>query len=216
MIARWPRDIGRYDQRSVGKSHVAGFPKLLVKLHDHDAISSFLFKQAEQDHSLPLGSLIVSACREFGCLRRSVPDRNHSLDPPAMRRHPHTAARLADFRAATPGGRDCQSTPASLRFHPASPSDMRLPLLCAAEFVPGGSAPERRTNSRTRRHSPAFDRRNQPASVRRQTHCRPARQPFFAGPHKNYRLIRTDGQAMRRQCQAARFIAVPGMTFSHS
>lgn len=83
MIARWPRDFGRYDPRSAGKSDVKDFPKLLLKLHDRDAISSFLLKLADEDHSLPIGSLIVSSCREFGWTAFAV-ELKQLLTAPAL------------------------------------------------------------------------------------------------------------------------------------
>ncbi len=67
IVAQWPgRSIGYGHLRGVEKSPLDDFPKHVLTLHDRDTIAVFLTKLAEQDQSLPLGSFVVAACREFG------------------------------------------------------------------------------------------------------------------------------------------------------
>jgi hypothetical protein len=67
IVARWPRrSVGYWNSRSVDASPLDDFPTHLLMLHDRDTVAAFLTKLVEQDETLPLKSLVVAACREFG------------------------------------------------------------------------------------------------------------------------------------------------------
>jgi hypothetical protein len=67
IVTQWPkRSIGYWHHRNVEASPLDDFPKHLLMLHDRDTIAAFLRKLAEQDELLPLKSLVVDVCHEFG------------------------------------------------------------------------------------------------------------------------------------------------------
>lgn len=67
IIARWPRQY-LYSWRPVAseKSAYDDFARDLPALHDPETIALFLAKLAENDPTLEIDKLVVSACREFG------------------------------------------------------------------------------------------------------------------------------------------------------
>jgi len=67
IVAQWSRrSTGHGYFRGEETSPLDDFPKHLLMLHDRDTIAAFLAKLAEQDKTLPLKSLVTTACREFG------------------------------------------------------------------------------------------------------------------------------------------------------
>jgi hypothetical protein len=67
IIERWPKSYGGHGYFSNSESSKEkDFQKHLLMLHDRDTIAMFLAKVAEYDRSVPLKSLILAACREFG------------------------------------------------------------------------------------------------------------------------------------------------------
>lgn len=91
--------VGRWERSSLGAGQSPGkkdrpldhFSKHLLMLRDRDTIAQFLTILSERDPTLPLASLVVAACREFGwsafsqelkMLITARPDRRGTFDLP--------------------------------------------------------------------------------------------------------------------------------------
>ncbi|MHB1556439.1 MAG: 2OG-Fe(II) oxygenase [Isosphaeraceae bacterium] len=67
IIAQWPpRSLQSWRHAASEKTPYDDFVRDLPTLHDRETIRLFLAKLAEKDSTLEIGSLVVSACREFG------------------------------------------------------------------------------------------------------------------------------------------------------